>query len=61
FPVDWWRAQNLYYAIFRNNFSEITSRQDSDSRDWQERFLALGEKLKISVPKYEPAELQLAG
>jgi hypothetical protein len=61
FPVDWWRAQNLYYAIFRNNFSEIASRQDSDSRDWQERFLALGEKLKISVPKYEPAELQLAG
>ena len=60
FPVDWWHAQNLYYSIFRNSFPEIASRQDAGSQVWQERFLALGEKLKISVPEFVPAELQMA-
>jgi len=62
FSVDLWRAQNLYYSIFRNSFPEIARRQDQDSRVWQERFLALGEKLRISVPELTPqAELQMTG
>jgi hypothetical protein len=60
FPVDSWHAQNLYYSIFRNSFPEIARKQNADSRLWQERFLALGEKLRISAPEVVPDELQIA-
>ena len=60
FPVDYWRAQNIYYSIFNNNFAEIAGGQDRDSRAWQERFVALGEKLRISVPELIPVELKMA-
>jgi hypothetical protein len=60
FPVDSWHAQNLYYSIFRNSFPEIAAKQNADSRLWQERFLELGEKLRISAPEVVPDELQMA-
>jgi len=42
-------------------FPEIASRDDPASRRWQERFLALGEKLRISVPDLaRETELQIA-
>jgi len=50
FSVDCWHAQNIYYSILDKVFPEIARRDDPASRQWQERFLALGEKLRISVP-----------
>jgi hypothetical protein len=39
----------------------MARRQDPESRRWQERFLALGEKLRIRVPALAPVvELQKA-
>jgi alpha-amylase/alpha-mannosidase (GH57 family) len=61
FTVDCWHAQNIYYSIFKNSLPEIASRDNAALRMWRERFLALGEKLKISVPAPEPVELKLAG
>ncbi|HKD81619.1 MAG TPA: DUF3536 domain-containing protein [Candidatus Angelobacter sp.] len=57
-PVDYWNAQNIYYSILNTAFPKIAA--SPDSRGWQERFLALGEKLQISVPAPAP-ELQMAG
>jgi hypothetical protein len=61
FSVDCWHAQNIYYSILDKVFPEIARKDDPASRRWQERFLALGEKLRISVPDlaWEP-ELQIA-
>ena len=62
FPVDYWQAQNIYYSILNKDFPEIARKPDQEAREWKERFLALGEKLKISVPALAPeAELELAG
>jgi hypothetical protein len=59
FSVDTWRAQNLYYSLLSDY--EVARKHDPESRAWQEKFLALGEKLGISVPQLEPqAELQMA-
>jgi hypothetical protein len=61
FSVDSWHAQNIYYSILDKAFPEIARRQDPASRRWQERFLALGEKLRISVPAVSAeTELELA-
>ena len=61
FSVDCWHAQNIYYSILDRAFPEIARRDDPASRRWQERFLALGEKLRIRVPALEPArEFQIA-
>jgi len=50
FAVDSWHAQNIYYSLLNKVYPEIAGRQDPDARHWQERFLALGEKLRIRVP-----------
>jgi hypothetical protein len=61
FSVDCWHAQNIYYSILDKVFPEIARKDDSASRRWQERFLALGEKLRISVPDLAwETELQIA-
>jgi alpha-amylase/alpha-mannosidase (GH57 family) len=61
FPVNCWSAQNIYYSILNKNYPEIALKQDSASKQWQERFLALGENLRISVPTPAPqAELEMA-
>jgi alpha-amylase/alpha-mannosidase (GH57 family) len=61
FAVDYWHAQNIYYSILKHDFPEIAARHDSASQAWRERFLALGEKLQISVPAMAPeAELKMA-
>ena len=60
--VDYWNAQNIYYSILNTAFPSIAGNPVQESRAWQERFLALGEKLEISVPATQPeSELQLAG
>jgi len=61
FSVDCWHAQNIYYSLLDKTFPEMARRHDPDSRRWQERFLALGEKLRIRVPALAPVlELQKA-
>ncbi|HSK44189.1 MAG TPA: DUF3536 domain-containing protein, partial [Candidatus Binatia bacterium] len=61
FSVDCWHAQNIYYSILDKVFPEIARKDDPASRRWQERFLALGEKLRISVPALaQENEFQIA-
>jgi hypothetical protein len=62
FPVNYWHAQNIYYSILKHEFPAIAAKQDQASRRWRERFVELGERLKISVAALTPKEeLQLAG
>ncbi|HET8888921.1 MAG TPA: DUF3536 domain-containing protein [Candidatus Angelobacter sp.] len=61
FSVDCWHAQNIYYSILDKVFPEIARRDDPASRRWQERFLAIGEKLRIRVPALAAdAQFQIA-
>ena len=61
FSVDCWHAQNIYYSMLHKVFPEIARREDLESRRWQERFLALGEKLRILAPALTPvAEFEIA-
>jgi hypothetical protein len=60
-PVDYWHAQNIYYSILKQDFSALARRNDPESRTWRERFIALGEKLQISVPALvQKVELPIA-
>jgi hypothetical protein len=60
-PVDYWQAQNIYYSIFNQDYPALARRDDPGSRAWRERFLALGEKLHISVPALtQEVELPMA-
>ena len=62
FPVNYWHAQNIYYAILKQEFPSMGAKQDEASRKWREHFLELGEKLQISVQTLAPqAELEMAG
>ncbi|HZD95731.1 MAG TPA: hypothetical protein VE133_15835, partial [Candidatus Sulfotelmatobacter sp.] len=62
FPVNYWNAQNIYYKILNREFPALVRKHGPDSRTWQNRFLALGEKLHISVPEVvEEAALPIAG
>lgn len=61
FSVSLWNAQNIYYSILQRALADINRKQDPEARSWAERFLALGEKLQVSVPVLAPqAELQMA-
>jgi alpha-amylase/alpha-mannosidase (GH57 family) len=60
-PVDYWHAQNIYYSILKHDFPALARRNDPESRAWRERFIALGEKLQISVPALvQKVELPIA-
>ena len=62
FSVNYWRAQNIFYSLLKNEFPRISEEHGSAVREWRDRFLALGEKLQVSVPALEPvAEMQIAG
>ena len=62
FRIDYWEAQNIYYSMFNHVYPAVAQDVEQQSRSWSERFLALGEKLQISVPEFKPtAELQMAG
>jgi len=61
FPVNYWHAQNIYYSIMNAELGRVSSQPNAETRGWAERFVALGEKLKISVPAIEhEAEMQMA-
>ncbi len=58
FPVDVWKAQNLYYAVLQKIYPHHRSRAergDRESQIWTGRFLALGEKLSIRVRESSPS------
>ena len=60
FSMDYWEAQNIYYAILRSSYSEIAASANGQ-RAWKEKFLGLGEKLQVSTPTSEViTELQMA-
>lgn len=59
FAVDFWNAQNIFYSMLQAEFPVVSQQHDPASRTWMERFLALGEKLRVAAPAPQ-AELQLA-
>jgi len=61
FNVDYWEAQNIFYSLLKHEFPKISETHDF-SLEWRERFVALGEKLRVSVPALQPMhEMQMAG
>jgi hypothetical protein len=60
FPVNYWEAQNIYYQMLQNELPKRANNQDEISLAWMEGFVILGEKLRVSVPVIEPAELPVA-
>ena len=51
FPVNYWQAQNIFYSLLKNTFPFIQKETNELSPKWTERFLDLGEKLQVSVPR----------
>ena len=60
FPVNYWESQNIYYQMLQNELPSRLNNEDEISVAWVKRFVALGEKLRVSVPEMEPAELPVA-
>ena len=60
FPVNYWEAQNIYYELLRDELPARARNQDEISSAWLKRFVSLGERLRVSVPVVEPAELPIA-
>jgi hypothetical protein len=58
FKVSHWKAQNIYYSLLQRELPDLNTAQ----REWAERFLSLGEKLRVAVPALaQPRrELQMA-
>jgi alpha-amylase/alpha-mannosidase (GH57 family) len=51
FKVDYWQAQNIFYALMKKHFPFLSKRMDEASRMWTRRFLDLGERLKVRVER----------
>jgi alpha-amylase/alpha-mannosidase (GH57 family) len=60
FPVNYWEAQNIYYELVQDQLPARAQNQDEISHVWMRRFVALGDKLRVSVPEIQPIELPLA-
>jgi len=61
FQINYWKAQNIFYALLKKNLPLLERAMDEASRTWVDRFFQLGEKLRVSVPRREPTtELQAA-
>jgi alpha-amylase/alpha-mannosidase (GH57 family) len=61
FQVNYWEAQNIFYSLLQHHFPAHAGIEDAAARAWRERFLALGEKLRVSVPAEDmKTELQIA-
>ena len=57
FAVDFWWAQNVYYAMLQNQYPEFvhrTEQGDEDARTWGEHFASLGDKLRVRVIEVNP-------
>jgi alpha-amylase/alpha-mannosidase (GH57 family) len=56
FGVSFWTPQNVWWEVRRTTLEDRMRRDregDEAARTWVQRFLALGEKLKVRVPKGE--------
>jgi alpha-amylase/alpha-mannosidase (GH57 family) len=60
FPVNYWKAQNIFYFMLQRVFPFISKGTDEASRKWTKRFLDLGEKLQVRVPQESALELPAA-
>jgi alpha-amylase/alpha-mannosidase (GH57 family) len=60
FPVNYWEAQNIYYQLLQNELPAVARNRDEISMVWIKLFVSLGEKLRVSVPEIQPAELPVA-
>ncbi len=60
FPVNYWESQNIYYQLLQDELPARARNQDEISMAWVKRFVSLGEKLRVSVPEIQPAELPVA-
>jgi hypothetical protein len=51
FDIEYWKAQNEYYDLLRNVLPGVRARALSDdgARVWGERFVELGERLRVKV------------
>ena len=51
FEIDYWKAQNEYYGLLRDVFAGVRARagHDESARVWVERFVELGDKLRVRV------------
>ncbi|HXB22420.1 MAG TPA: DUF3536 domain-containing protein [Candidatus Solibacter sp.] len=59
--VNYWEAQNIFYFLMKNQLPAMSHEQTADTDKWRERFLALGEKLRVSGPDPElKVEMQMA-
>ena len=59
FEVDFWKVQNAYYRLLRQLLPGRRREAEGgfeDARRWVERFLSLGEKLKVKVGDDRPAD-----
>ena len=53
FEVDLWRAQNVYYELLRGVYPEFLDKADQGDEEahaWVERFVPLGEALRVWIP-----------
>ena len=52
FDIHYWKAQNEYYGLLRHILPGVRARaasDDEDARAWVERFVELGERLRVRV------------
>jgi hypothetical protein len=50
FWVDLWKAQNVYYEILQNSFTQLQNQTREDGKpdpEWRKEFLALGDLLMV--------------
>jgi uncharacterized protein DUF3536 len=57
--VELWTAQNIFYSLRESVFPTVAAQHDSAARAWTERFVVLGEKLRVAVPAPEPAPAEV--
>ncbi len=55
FELNLWRPQNIYYELFQNFYPKFRTLASSneEAKEWVLHFTALGDKLRVRVPKPE--------
>jgi hypothetical protein len=49
-PLNYWEAQNIYYAMLQREYPKMSSRAGATAQRWLKSFTSLGEKLQVAVP-----------
>jgi alpha-amylase/alpha-mannosidase (GH57 family) len=62
FPINLWRAQNLYYELAHGELPPAPIEDEEEARAWKEHFLSLGSKLWIDIQPLKVAQpMAIAG